>query len=324
MARHFALIAPPGAWRAGLGVMLDLCAMANVYAKSLYEAVEPTLAVEAEVLSVDGRAVAGADGRPIPVDGGLAPDRDWDGVFVLATATPAAAEASVKLADWLAAQHRRGAWIAASGASIFLLAQAGLLEGGRCAPPWRLEQAFRRRWRDVQFEAGPPVVEWNRTLTAGALGAEPMLAIQLFEVVSAPNLADVLAKQTRIGEAAAGAEAAGLSRSDDRLVARAQDALQRDFSHPVSLEALAGELGVSHRTLLRRFRKATGLTPTDYLQTLRMESAKQMLAKSTRPIDRIGYMAGYADSRFFKSLFRRRVGMTPAEFRRRAREGARS
>jgi transcriptional regulator GlxA family with amidase domain len=315
--RKLALIAPPGARHAGVGLLLDLCTMANAYAAELYEAVEPTAALEVEVLSLDGAPVVAADGRTIPVDGALTSQRLWNGVFIAATDQPPSRNQLTPLCAWLGDQHRRGAWVAASGPGIFLLAEAGLLTGGRCAPPWRLEQAFRRRWRDVLFEAGPAVVEWNRTLTAGSLGAEPALALALIEAICAPNLADVLAKRTRIAELSPAPHA--VVPCDDRLVARAQDALQRNFSHEVKLEAMAAELGVSHRTLLRRFRTATGQTPSVYLQTLRVESAKQMLAKTTRPIDRIGYMAGYADSRFFKTVFRRKVGVTPAEFRRQAR-----
>lgn len=325
--RRLALVVPTGARHAGVGAFLDLCRMANLYAEGLYEGVEPTVAVGPTVLSLDGGPAVAFDGRPIAVDGALAAEPVYDGVVVAAMEPQVEGlrrqlERLAPISAWLGAQHRRGAWIAGAGPAVFLLAEAGLLAGGRCAPPWRLEQAFRRRYRGVALEVGPPVVEWDRTLTAGAMGAEPRLLLQLIEAVCAPNLADVLGKLTRIGdgflEDGPGA-ALPAARSDDRLVARAQDALQRNFSHAVSLKTLADELGVSDRTLLRRFRKATGETPQDYLQTLRMESAKQMLAKSTRTVERISYMVGYGDGGFFKELFRRRVGVSPAEFRRRAR-----
>lgn len=330
--RTLALVASPGAFHGGIGAMLDLSNLANGYASSLFAEVEPTLAIDVKVLSMDGGRVAGCDGRTIVADAAIAAEPFYDGVFVAALPM-AAGGLHTRLAElapisaWLADQHRRGAWVAGAGAAIFILAEAGLLAGGRCAPPWPrpLERDFRRRYRDIELEVGASVAEWDRTLTARAMALEPMLALHLIEAVCAPNLADVLGKLTRIGGdllAADTPRSTPAAPGQDRLVARAEDALQRNFSHPVNLQALAGELGVSHRTLLRRFRKATGQTPQAYLQTLRVESAKQMLAKSSRPIERIGFMVGYGDGRFFKEVFRRHVGVTPAEFRRRAGEPA--
>ena len=75
---------------------------------------------------------------------------------------------------------------------------------------------------------------------------------------------------------------------------------------------------MSERTLARRFELSLGMSPIDYLQTLRIEAAKQMLLRSNRKVDRIGYLVGYADPGFFKKLFRARTGMSPTEFRRRS------
>ncbi len=59
------------------------------------------------------------------------------------------------------------------------------------------------------------------------------------------------------------------------------------------------------------------MTPLDYLQILRIEAAKQMLTRSNRKIDRIGYLVGYSDPGFFKKVFRARTGLSPGEYRRR-------
>lgn len=328
--RTVGVVVAPHAFRTGIAALLDLCHLANRYAATLYQDVEPTRAVEARLLSLDGAPVLAADGRPIAVDGSLDPAQVYDGVYLTAFDIEDAAAIRARLAGlaslpaWIGAQHAGGAVIAGSGPAAFVLAEAGLLARGRCAPPWRLEQAFRRRYPQVALEPGPAVVEWGRVLTTGAMNGEPALALRLLESVLSPNLADVLGKLTRVGEATHHAAEDPAFSSEamrrDPLVGRAQYALQQNFSHEVSLEALAADLGVSQRTLLRRFRAAAGMTPLAYLQHVRIESAKQMLAKSSRPIERIGYMVGYADGGFFMELFRRATGMTPAEYRRRVRE----
>ncbi|AMD00565.1 HTH-type transcriptional activator RhaS [Halomonas chromatireducens] len=75
--------------------------------------------------------------------------------------------------------------------------------------------------------------------------------------------------------------------------------------------------GLSERSFHRRFRKATGLTPMEYVHTLRLEEAKQMLEAEKTPVDAIAEAVGYEDGAFFGRLFRRKVGLTPAQYRRR-------
>src|SRR4051794_24316673 len=109
--RNYDLVVTPAAWRSGVGLLLDLCAMANRYSATLYGAGEPTPAIGPKVLSLDGRPVAAADGRPIAVDAAVASEPVYDGVFVAGFDAEAAAlrsrlDAPAPLSAWLADQHR--------------------------------------------------------------------------------------------------------------------------------------------------------------------------------------------------------------------------
>jgi transcriptional regulator GlxA family with amidase domain len=75
--------------------------------------------------------------------------------------------------------------------------------------------------------------------------------------------------------------------------------------------------GLSERTFTRRFTKATGMSPLDYVHALRLEEAKQMLETEDLSVEAVALEVGYQDNGFFGRLFRRRVGMTPAQYRRR-------
>lgn len=75
--------------------------------------------------------------------------------------------------------------------------------------------------------------------------------------------------------------------------------------------------GLPERTLNRRFRHATGMSPLAYVHTLRLEEAKQMLESGNAPIEAIANEVGYEDAGFFGRLFRRQVSLTPAQYRRR-------
>jgi len=75
--------------------------------------------------------------------------------------------------------------------------------------------------------------------------------------------------------------------------------------------------GLAERTFKRRFRQATGLAPLEYVHTLRLEEAKQMLESGDAPVDAVAREVGYEDAGFFSRLFRRKVGLTAAQYRRR-------
>ena len=75
--------------------------------------------------------------------------------------------------------------------------------------------------------------------------------------------------------------------------------------------------GLPERTFIRRFAKATGLSPLEYVHALRLEEAKQMLETGDNPIEAIALEVGYEDASFFNRLFHRKVGLTPAQYRRR-------
>jgi transcriptional regulator GlxA family with amidase domain len=72
---------------------------------------------------------------------------------------------------------------------------------------------------------------------------------------------------------------------------------------------------MSSRTLLRRFKAATGRMPGAYLQAVRVEMAKAMLERDRASVQSIAAAVGYDDVSFFRSLFKRSTGMTPAEYR---------
>jgi transcriptional regulator GlxA family with amidase domain len=74
---------------------------------------------------------------------------------------------------------------------------------------------------------------------------------------------------------------------------------------------------LTERTLLRRFRGSVGRTPVQYLQAVRIERAKRLLATGGESADEIAAMVGYADATAFFKAFRELTGLTPGEYRRR-------
>ena len=104
---------------------------------------------------------------------------------------------------------------------------------------------------------------------------------------------------------------------DDDRIRAVESELKERFCEPLSNEYLAGRAGMSERTFLRRFKAATGRVPAAYLQAVRVETAKAMLERDSTPVQSIATAVGYLDVSFFRMVFKRLTGMTPAEYRAR-------
>jgi transcriptional regulator GlxA family with amidase domain len=80
---------------------------------------------------------------------------------------------------------------------------------------------------------------------------------------------------------------------------------------------MAARSGLPERTFVRRFRNATGMSPMEYVHTLRLEEAKHQLETTALPVEAIAGECGYEDAGYFGRLFSKRIGLTPAQYRRR-------
>jgi transcriptional regulator GlxA family with amidase domain len=159
-----------------------------------------------------------------------------------------------------------------------------------------------------------------RVITAGGYASWQDLVLYLVERFVGPERARQAAKVHLLQWHAAGqlpfAALAATAQHGDRAVRRAQEWLAENYraAHPVA--GMAARVGLPERSFKRRFRAATGLSPLDYAQALRVEEAKQMLETGRLPVDAVAAEVGYEDPAFFRRLFRRHVAMAPAAYRR--------
>jgi transcriptional regulator GlxA family with amidase domain len=103
----------------------------------------------------------------------------------------------------------------------------------------------------------------------------------------------------------------------DAMVSRAQEWASGNFSVANPVEEMVRLSGIPERSFKRRFTRATGLTPIEYIQHLRVDQAKRRLERSTTPVDEIGWQIGYENPAFFRRLFKRTTGVSPGHYRRR-------
>jgi transcriptional regulator GlxA family with amidase domain len=223
------------------------------------------------------------------------------------------------LLPWLRRHHAAGAYVAGVCMGAAYLAEAGLLDGRMATTHWALAAEFARRWPRVNWRTDLFVTEDKRLLCSGGVYASIDLSLYLVEKLCCHEVAvqcarALLLPRPRIHQSGYAMLPLSPPHGDERIRA-VETFLQTNFRDDVSIGALAKKAALGARTLARRFKAATGRHPSAYLQAVRIETAKAMLEQDTTPIQSVSSAVGYDDVAFFRSLFKRSTGMTPAEYR---------
>lgn len=316
----FVVIGLPDACISSLGVFLDSFELVRRQVTALYRARQNlSMQTPVQVLTPDGRPVKLAGGRTMNSDGGLDDQLQYDLIhlpgFLISDENDLNNRLSeaTSLYSWLVRQYAGGARISASGTAVFLLAEAGLLNGGAAAVGRTLTAYFRRRYSNIRTDHRTPVVEHDRTVTASGLAADLQLLARLVEYVTTPELGRWLSDITNLHQTAEDRLA------DDPLTANAQLWLEERFAEDVRISDLAKAMSVSQQTLLRHFQHHLNLSPQTYLRQMRLKAAEGLLLRTSRPITQIANLVGYNDVQAFRRVFREHYGTSPSAYRARQR-----
>ena len=218
-----------------------------------------------------------------------------------------------------------GATIASACSGAVLLAHTGLLDGLDATSHWAYCDALSARHPRTRWHPERGLVmagESQRILMAGSGVAWHMLVLALIARFASPEEAmqvariNLLDMNTTSPLAYASLTRGGLA-NEDRAIARCQQWAAEHYARESPVSQMVEQSGLPERSFKRRFTRATGMSPLEYVHTLRLEEAKQMLEAGNAPVEAIAVEVGYQDASFFGRLFRRKVGLTPAQYRRR-------
>jgi transcriptional regulator GlxA family with amidase domain len=225
------------------------------------------------------------------------------------------------LLPWLRAWHARGAYIATVCSGAAFLAESGLLDGRQATTHWALADDLRQRYPNVRWRPEQFVTEDGRLFCAGGVYAAADLSLYLVEKFCGREIALQCAKTLLLSmprHSQAGFAVTPLSPPHaDPQIRKAEAYLQTHFKRGVSIEQLARAVNMSPRNLIRRFKAATGRVPGEYLQRLRVATARELLEQGTASVQEICAQVGYEDLAFFRRVFRRHTGVSPTEYRSR-------
>ncbi len=229
-------------------------------------------------------------------------------------------------AQWVTEQYAGGASICTVCTGSVLLADTGLLDGQESTTHWAVARLFETHYPSVRLKpervlvpAGPD----HRLVTSGGAASWEDLSLYLTSRFCGEVEAVRTAKIFLFGDRGEGqlpfAAMIKPRRHHDAVIADCQIWIADHYSIATPVSRMVDRSGLPERTFKRRFRNATGYTPVEYVQTLRIEEAKQHLETTATPTDDIGAAVGYEDPAFFRRLFKRHSGVTPARYRQRFR-----
>jgi transcriptional regulator GlxA family with amidase domain len=236
-------------------------------------------------------------------------------------ADPIEPEQAAPYAAWLRSFHASGGTLVSICAGAFLLGETGLLAGRTATTHWGLSERFASRFPDVRLDIDRLIVDEGDIVTAGGLMVWTDLGLKLVDRYLGSEVMLETARVLLVDPP--GREQRYYStfvpRLDhgDKAVLQVQHRLHALGAGDASLESLASRAGLEERTFLRRFRKATGLTTTEYQQQLKVNKARELLQFSALSADQVAWEVGYGDAGAFRKVFVRIVGLSPAEYRRR-------
>lgn len=322
MAVSVAIVALEGVSDSSLAVTLDGFMAANRAATEVLRQ-PPPFAVR--VVGASRRRVRARSGMAVTPSQTFANMRAVDLVVVpgMGMADPAQIDpvlgrkhARVACA-WLARRWRSGAHVASSCSGVFLLGAAGLLDGQPATTTWWLGPELTARFPTVKVDAEQMVVEGDRITTAGAALAQIDLVLRLVSRFAGPTLAELVARYLVVDERPSQARYVivhHLTHASDTARA-AERWIRKNLGRPFRMAELARATASTHRTLARRMHEATGRSPLAFVQQVRIETARHLLATTRLSVEEIACRVGYDTSATLRRVLAKHTGRRPSELR---------
>jgi transcriptional regulator GlxA family with amidase domain len=224
-----------------------------------------------------------------------------------------------KVQKWVETQYAGGCLLCSACGGAFLLAKTGLLNGRSATTHWAFADVLAERFPRIRVQADKLLIDDGDIITAGGVLAWVDLGLKLIDRFLSPTVMLETARFFLVD--AAGRQQRFYSNFSPRLhhgddaILRVQQWLQTSDVSRLNISKMAAKARLGERTFLRRFEKATGMTPTKYVQHLRVGKAREELEFSSHAIKEIAWKVGYEDYGAFAKVFRKIMGLSPGDYR---------
>ena len=228
-------------------------------------------------------------------------------------------EKNQAIVDFIKEQHAQGALITAVGTGCCFLGAAGLLDGKPATTHWYYFDQFQKAYPDVILKRQYFITQADNLYCAASVNALADLTVHFIKRFYNDTVANLVQRhfshEIRRDYESISFYEGNTSYHPDEEIVQAQAWLQDNYHKDFKLNEVANQFDMSIRTFNRRFKNATGKTPSNYLQELRVGVAKELLQTSNLSVQDITYQVGYNDISHLAALFKKYLNTTPSEYR---------
>jgi transcriptional regulator GlxA family with amidase domain len=208
----------------------------------------------------------------------------------------------------------------------FALAQAGILDGRPAATHWRFSDELAEQYPAIDVRADVLYVDDGDVLTSAGVSSGLDLCLHVVRTDLGVEEARRFAQELVAAPHREGNQAQFIARplqtSGVGPIGELCTWAMENLHEQIALEDMAARCAMSPRTLTRHFREATGTTPLQWLLTMRIDEARQLLEATDLSIDEVAERAGFGTGLNLRTHFRRRLDTTPTTYRRNFRAPA--
>jgi len=222
-------------------------------------------------------------------------------------------------AIWIAQQYKRGAEVASLCTGAFLMAFSGIVKGKQCTTHWQYANELRYLYPSVKVVEEKVMTDQHGVYSSGGSNAYWNLLLYLVEKYTDRQTAIHTAKYFVIDmdrhRQLPFVVFSGLKDHEDEEIKNAQEYIEQHYADKLTVDQVADQFHITRRTFERRFKKATYITVTEYIQRVKIEAAKKQLEIGRKSITEVMLDVGYSDTQTFRDVFKRITDMTPVGYR---------
>lgn len=302
----------------GYGAISFVCAVEVLRAASNFS--EQSL-YDWRVISADGGPVAASNGIETLTEKGPDNPADFDLLIICAGFNPHKAIDAHAL-SWVRSVARHGAQVAGISTGAWVMAEAGLLNGYRCAIHWENAASFVEAFPEIDLTQSVFEVDRDRYTCAGGTSSLDLM-LHLVASEHGTGLATEIARYYHherirgVGDLQAEARDMVIRIKSVKLL-KAITLMEANLEQPLQTDELAGLIGITTRQMQRLFKEHTGKPPNRFYLDLRLRHARLLLLQTTMPVIDIAIAAGFVSHAHFSKCYRQLFQVTPSEERRKA------
>lgn len=237
-----------------------------------------------------------------------------------------AIKVNAELIDWISERYQDGTCVASMCTGAYLLAAAGILDGKNCSTHWSAADQLKQLYPKIKLQTGQLITDEEGIYTNGGAYSFLNLILYLVEKYYDRETAIYCSKVFQIEMDRKSQSSyiifSGQRSHGDEIIRQAQVYIESKPEEKISVEQLAASFAIGRRSFDRRFIKATGNTPLEYAQRVKVEAAKKAFETSRKTINEVMYDVGYSDLKAFREVFRKITGISPLRYRTRYNKNA--